>query len=198
MPSWVRLVDMKKIIGVSVLAVLSIFVLAAPAADDSGYIRGRGKPTGAGLFVDGKYVGPAGRFSVPEKYAVAAGDHEIVLRDPRFEDFTTKLSVKPGKTTKFKYKLKPVEPPKPPFGRLRFGGGEAESFISVTAGDISPVYINEKFYGFLDELNNRGGGLLLPPGTYKLHCSSSLFGEINQDVTLTANKVTVVPLSKGK
>ncbi len=189
---------MKKNIGVSVLAALSILAIAAPAADENGYIRGRGNPTGAGLFVDGKYVGPAGRFSVPEKYPVAPGDHEIVLRDPRFEDFTTKVSVRAKKTTKFKYKLKPIEPTKPPYGRLRFGGGSPESFISVTAGDTSPVYINDKFYGFVDELNNAGGGLLLPPGTYRLRCSSPIYGEFDQDVTLTANQVTVVPLPKGK
>lgn len=170
--------------------------LLATAADKPGAIKARGKPGYAGVWVDGKYVGPASRFTVPEKYAVEPGDHEVTFRGSRYEDYTTKVTVKPGKTTKISYKLKEVPVPPPPYGRLRFGGGEAESFISVTSGDVSPVFLNDRFYGYLDELNNRGGGMLLPPGTYKLKCDSPLFGTINQDVTITANKVTVVPLPK--
>ena len=178
------------------IALTLALTLGLVAAEDTGYIKTHGKPGRAGVFVDGKYVGPAIRFSVPEKYAVAPGDHEVTFKDPRYEDFTTKLTVRAKKTTKFHFTLKPVEPAKPPFGRLRFTGGEAESFISVASGDVSAVNINGKFYGYVDELNNAGGGLLLNPGTYKLQVSSPIFGEINQDVTIVANKVTHVPLPK--
>jgi hypothetical protein len=178
------------------LSILLLFSAALPGADETGYIKARGKPTGAGLFVDGKYVGPAGRFTVPEKYQVAPGDHEVTLRDPRYEDFTTKVTVRPRKTTKISYKLKHVEPAKPPFGRLRFGGDGEESFLSVTAGDTGAVYINDKYYGFIDELNNAGGGLLLNPGTYNVHVVSDKFGDFTKSVTIEANKVTVIPLEK--
>jgi hypothetical protein len=92
--------------------------------------------------------------------------------------------------------MKPLEPAKPPFGRLRLGGGEPESFISVSQGDVGAVYINDRFFGYVDELNNLGSGLLLNPGTYDVHISSPLFGEIRQKVTIEANKVTVIPLPK--
>lgn len=174
-----------------------MLLMALPAiAQETGYIRARGKPTGAGLFVNGKYVGPAGRFTVPEKYPLPPGDYEVTLTDPRFEDYKTKITVQPGKTAKISYKLKKVEPAKPPFGRLRFGGGEPESFLSVTSGDTAAVFINDKFYGFIDELNNKGGGLLLNPGTYDVRASSPIHGDINQKVTIEANKTTVIPLDR--
>ncbi len=178
--------------------VVGILILTATtvAAENTGYIKARGGPTGAGLFVDGNYIGPAGRFTVPEKYAVEPGEHEIALRDPRYEDYSTKVSVQPGKTTKIHYKLKKLAPPKGPFGRVRFGGGEEESFISVTAGDTGPVYVNNKFAGFIDELNNPGGGLLLPPGTYTIRAESQRYGVISQTVTVEANKLTVIPLER--
>jgi len=178
-----------------VTALTLAFTLGLAAAD-TGYIKARGKPGRAGIFVDGKYVGPAVRFSVPEKYAVDPGEHEITVKDPRYEDYTTKVTVQPKKTTKISFKLKKLEEPKPPFGRFRFGGGVPESFISVAAGDTSAVYINGKFFGYVDEFNNAGGGVLLPPGTYKVQVSSPIYGEINQDVTIEANKVTVIPLPK--
>jgi len=181
---------------VLVLAVSCSFL--ASAADKSGAIKARVSPGRAGDWIDGKYVGPAVRFSVPEKYSVEAGDHEVVLQDPRYEEMTVKVTVKPGKTATVHGKLKKLPVPNPPFGRLRFGGGEPESFISVTTGDVSPVYLNGKFYGYVDELNNAGGGLLIAPGTYRLKMESPLFGTIDQDVTITANKVTVVPLVERK
>ena len=148
------------------------------------------------MFVDGKYIGPAGRFTVPEKYPVAAGEHEVTLKDPRYEDFSTKVTVRSGKTTKLHYKLKRVEPAKGPFGRLRFGGDGSESFISVTGGDTGPVYINDKFWGFVDELNNAGGGALLPVGEYTVRAETVNFGTVNQKVKIEANKVTVIPLTR--
>jgi PEGA domain-containing protein len=183
----------KIVIGFAVLVAVGA---VTAAAQGTGYIKARGKPGDAGIFVNGKYVGPATRFTVPEKYAAPAGEVEVTFRDPRYEDYTTKVTVRPGKTTKLKFALKKVEPAKPPFGRLRLGGDGEESFMSIASGDTGAVYINDKFFGYVDELNNPGGGLLLNPGTYDLHIVSEKFGDVRQQVTIVADKVTLVPLQK--
>lgn len=178
-----------KLMGAALLLAASAF-----GADEKGYIKASGGPHGAGLFVNGNYVGPAMRFTISEKYEVPAGEHEITLKDPRKEDFTTKVVVRPGKTTKIKYKLKDLPEPKPPFGRLRLSGGEAESFISITQGDTGAIYVNDRFMGHVDEMNNWLSGILLNPGTYQVRVESPIFGTINQNVTIEANKVTKIPL----
>ena len=165
-------------------------------AQDSGKIKAVGKPGNAGVWVDGKYVGPASRFTVAEKYDVSAGDVEVVIRDPRYEDFSSKVTIRPNKTTKVKYSLQKRELAKPPFGRFRLGGGEPESYISVTAGDTTPVFLNGRFFGHVDELNNAGGGILLNPGTYALSFDSPIYGSVKQNITIEANQVTVVPLRR--
>jgi hypothetical protein len=177
-------------------AALTAFAVTCAMAEDTGYIKAHGKPGDAGVFINGQYVGPATRFTVPEKYPAPAGEVEVTFKDPRYEDYTTKVSVRPKKTTKLKYALKKVEPAKPPFGRFRLGGGEDESFMSIAAGDTGAVYINDKFFGYVDELNNPGGGILLNPGTYDLHVVSPIFGDIRQKITIEANKLTIVPLRK--
>ena len=154
------------------------------AAQPSGYIKAYGAPPDAGVFLNGQYLGPAHRFTISEKYPAPAGEVEVIFRDPRYEDYVTKVNVRPGKTTKVKYSMKKMEPARPPFGRLRLGGGEAESFMSVAGGDVGAIYINDRFMGYVDQLNNAGGGLLLNPGTYDLHVSSTRFGEIRQKVTI--------------
>lgn len=177
-------------------AVIGILAVHCAKAQETGYVKAHGRPGDAGVFINGQYVGPATRFTVPEKYPAPAGDIEVTFKDPRYEDFTTKVTVRPKKTTKIKFALKKLPEPQPPFGRFRLGGGEPESFVSVATGDVGAVYINDKFFGYVDELNNPGGGLLLPPGTYDLHVVSPLFGDIHQKITIEANKVTVVPLPK--
>jgi|HubBroStandDraft_6_1064221.scaffolds.fasta_scaffold970689_1 hypothetical protein len=178
------------------LAALGVFAVTCASAQETGYVKARGKPGDAGVFVNGQYVGPAVRFTVPEKYPAPAGEVEITIKDPRYEDYTTKVTVRPKKTAHIKYALKKLEEPKPPFGRFRLGGGEPESFMSIAAGDTGAIYINDKFFGYVDELNNPGGGLLLPPGTYDLHVVSQIFGDLRQKITIEANKVTVVPVPK--
>jgi len=180
----------------SSLAVLALAAL--PLTAETGYLRVRSSPIGAGLFVDGKYVGPAGRFSVPEKWPVEAGSHEISLKDPRYEDFGAKIDVKAGKTTKLRAKLKKREVPQGPFGRLRLRGGEAESFWSVAQGDTGPFYLNGRFMGFVDELNNSGGGILIPAGTYELTVESQIYGNIKKSITIEANKVNRVDYGSKK
>lgn len=168
---------------------------AIPTFAQDGSIVAKGKPGNAGVFVDGKYLGPASRFTVAEKYAVPPGEHEISIKDPRYEDFSTKVTVVAKKKTTVKYSLTPAKPATGPFGLLRLGGDGPESFMSVAGGDTGAVFLNDRFYGYVDELNNKGSGLLLPPGTYKLKITNSSY-DLEQNVTIEANKKTVVPLGK--
>ena len=183
-------------IPLSALALATAILTIPAAAQDSGYIKAYGAPGDAGVWVNGKYIGPSHRFTLSEKYAAPSGDVEVTFREPRYEEYSTKVTVKPHKTTKVKYAMKKLPEPKGPFGRLRLGGGEADSFISVAAGDTGPIYLNDRFVGYVDELNNAGGGLLVNPGTYDLSVDSQKFGQIHQKVTIEANKVTVIPLEQ--
>ena len=177
-------------------AALSV-VPAAAQQDNGGYIKAYGSPGDAGVFINGKYAGPAHRFTLSEKYAAPSGQVEVTFREPEYQDYTTKVTVGANKTTKIHYSLKKAELPKPPYGRLRLGGGAADSFMSVASGDTGAIYLNNKFVGYVDEMNNLGSGLLLVPGSYDLFVDSQHFGQIHQKVSIQANKVTVVKLQQG-
>lgn len=174
---------------------LLLLVSVAAVSAQEGSIVARGNPGDAGLFANGKYLGPASRFTVPEKYMLEPGEYEVVLRDPRYEEFTTKITIAPKKKTTIKYSLTKLPEPQGPFGTLRLGGDGTASFMSVAAGDTGAVYLNNKFYGYVDELNNPNGGLLLPVGTYKLSIRNSSF-DMERDVTIQADTETLVPLIK--
>jgi PEGA domain-containing protein len=156
-------------------------LLAQPR--DSAYLKTKVNPGRAGVFVDGKYVGPAANFKVARKYTLSPGRHEIKLVDPRYEEVNTTVDLVAGKTTTLSQTLKPLPPPKGPFGTLR----------TESADKFAAVYINDKFYGHADEFSNPAQGVLLPPGEYTVRIEPlSGGGSVEKKVQIEVGKTVVV------
>ncbi len=169
----------------AVLGSALLFCCALPLAaqQGTGYLKTKVSPGRAGVFIDGKYVGPAANFRIARKYPVAPGEHEVKLLDPRCEDVVTKVQVAAGKTTVLSEKLKELPLAQPPFGRLRVEG----------YGDkYTAVYVNGKFVGHAGEFNNRVQGLLLNPGEYAVKVVPAGGPEHEEKVTIQADKVSIV------
>jgi hypothetical protein len=164
----------------TVFSLTSIGVLAQ--AQGTGYIKAEVDPGRAGVFVDGKYLGPAANFKVARKYSVAAGEHEVKIVDPRYEEVTTKVTVTAGKTSVISQKLKPLPLAKPPFGRVR----------TITTDKYDAVYINDKFYGHAGEFNNPTQGLMLPPGEYTLRIVPPNGAPHEEKIKVEAEKTLIV------
>ncbi len=170
---------------VLVWAVVSVLPLAAQQS--SGYLKTKVNPGRAGVFIDGKYVGPAANFHVGRTYTVGAGEHEVRLSEPRYEDIVTKVTIQPGKTTRLSETMKPLPLAKPPFGLLR----------TPSADKYAAVYVNGKFMGHAGEFNNRVQGLQLNPGEYtvKIVPLGASDGP-EEKVKIEADRVTVVRAAK--
>lgn len=136
----------------------------------------------AGVFVDGKYLGPAANFRVARTYPVAAGEHELKLIDPRYEELTAKVTITAGKKTTVHETLKELPPPKPPFGRLRTQSGDK----------FAAVYVNDKYMGHADEFDNSSQGLLLNPGEYIVRIVPASGSPVTQTVKIEADKTVIV------
>ncbi len=157
------------------------------AGQNTGYLKTSVNPGRAGVFIDGKYVGPSANFRVDRKYAVAPGEHEVRLSEPRYEDFVTKVNIQAGKTTKLTQSLKALPPAKPPFGVLRVQSPDK----------FAAVYVNGKFMGHADEFSNSSQGLKLNPGEYKVKVVPA-GGEAGREesVKLEADKTRIVRFQK--
>ena len=166
-------------------AALLITVAGIPvmAQQSTGYLKTNVNPGRAGVFIDGKYLGPAGNSGMGRKYTVAAGEHEVTLAEPRYEDVVTKVTIQAGKTTKLAQTMKELPLAKPPFGRLR----------TSTEDKFEAVYVNGKFMGHAGEFNNSVQGLLLNPGAYTVKIVPVAGGEGHEEqVKIEADKVTIV------
>lgn len=168
----------------NLLAIATALLLAALplAAQQTGTLKVNVNPGRAGVFVDGKYLGPAANFRMARTYAVAAGEHELKLVDPRYEEVVTKVTITAGKKTVVAETLKAVPLAKPPFGVLR----------TEAADKFAAVYINGKFFGHAGEFNNSMQGLLLPPGEYEVRIEPAGGAPVSQKVTIEANKTFIV------
>ncbi len=151
-------------------------------AQGTGQLCVKAHPGRAGVFVDGKYLGPAANFRIARTYSVAAGEHELKLEDPRYEEFVTKVNIQPGKKTKFSETLKPLPVPKGPFGRIR----------TENPDKYAAVYINGKYFGHVDEFSNSAQGILIPPGEYEVRIEPLSGNPITTKVKVEADKTVLV------
>jgi hypothetical protein len=165
------------------LALPLLLALSLPlAAQSTGTLKVKVDPGRAGVFVDGKYLGPASNFGMARTYTVAAGEHELKLVDPRYQEMTTKVTIAAGKRSVVTEKLTALPLAKPPFGLLK----------THSADKYAAVYINGKYYGHNDEFDNFAQGLLLPPGDYEVRIEPLNGTPVVKKVTVVADKTVVV------
>ena len=151
-------------------------------AQENGSLCVKANTGRAGVFLDGKYLGPAANFRVARTYSVPAGDHDVKLVDPRFEELATKVTIKPGKKTTIHQTLKELPAAKPPFGTLR----------TETTDKFAAVYVNDKYMGHADEFSNFAQGLLLNPGEYAVKLVPASGSPVTQTVKIEADKTVIV------
>ncbi|HLX43789.1 MAG TPA: PEGA domain-containing protein [Bryobacteraceae bacterium] len=152
-------------------------------AADTGQLKTEVDPGRAGVFVDGKYLGPAANFKVAQTYNLTPGEHEVRLVEPRYEEIVKKVTIVAGKKTVVKETMKARPLAKPPFGKLR----------TEYPDHFAAVYVNGQFMGHVDEFSNFAQSLLLNPGSYEVKIVPVNGGApLTKTVAIEANKTTIV------
>jgi PEGA domain len=164
------------------LATLGLLAASSLFAQQTGYLKTKVDPGRAGVFVDGKYLGPACNFGVARKYSLAAGEHKIKLVEPRYEDLETSVTVQAGKTAEIKQTMKALPAPKGPFGMLH----------TWSADKFAAVYVNDHFMGHAGEFNNSWQALKLPVGEYTVRIEPPTGQAVTQKVKIEADKSVMV------
>ncbi|HEY1220653.1 MAG: PEGA domain-containing protein [Bryobacteraceae bacterium] len=160
-----------------------LLALSLPlAAQQTGTLKAKVDPGRAGVFLDGKYLGPASNFGMSRTYTVAVGEHELKLAEPRYQEIVTKVTIEAGKRSVVTEKMTALPVPKPPFGIIK----------THSADKYAAVYINGKYYGHNDEFDNFAQGLLIPPGQYEVRIEPASGAAVVKSVTVVADQTVVV------
>jgi hypothetical protein len=171
--------SIKRVCKVFSMVVLFFAFVITASAQNTGKLKTKINPGRTGIFVDGKYLGPAANFKMARTYTLSAGEHEVLLTEPRYKDHTTKVTIEAGKTFELKFAMEALPTPQGPFGRLRIVTGSLDKF--------TPIYINGKYMGHIDEFSNPEQGLLIKAGDYDVK-----IGDKVEKASIKENQVTVL------
>ena len=153
----------KSLLLVSLLSAIGI-ILATPAfaqsSQETGKLRIHVNPKQAYVFVDGKAI-REGNQTIP----LAAGDHQVEVRNYGYSPDTQKVHIDAGKTADVRVALQPSgDKIAGPFADIEFKG---DPRAAVLLNGQTPAY----FVGHVDEFNWNWiwhQRLLVKPGTYQV------------------------------
>lgn len=134
----------------------------------------------SGVWVDGQYVGYLKELKGSKKILLLPGEHQIVVRQGGYKDFSQKVMVQPGVKQAVRVALEKDL-------RLQLPTVTAEIKLSVTP-ERAAVFVDGMFAGHVAEFGGVGRALLVAPGRRKITISLTGYQTFETEVTLVANQ----------
>ena len=138
----------------------------------------------SGVWIDGQYVGYLGELKGKKKVLLLPGDHELIVRQAGYKDFTDKITVEPRVLRSVSVKMQK---------------DTSETWPTVTAQlkvDVQPVraavFVDDKYLGHAGELGGKFHSMLLSPGTHRIKVELPGYQTFETDVTLVAGQKSEV------
>jgi hypothetical protein len=135
---------------------------------------------GAGVWVDGQYVGYVKELKGDKKVLLLPGKHDIVVRQAWYKNYVTEALLQPGQVHTITISLaKDVRTsPVPATGELK---------ISATPARAA-VFVDDQFAGHVDEFDGPGQAMLLTPGHHRIRIALPGYLPFDNVVDLRANQ----------
>jgi len=135
---------------------------------------------GAGVWVDGQYVGYVKELKGDKKVLLLPGKHDIVVRQAWYKNYVTEALLQPGQVHTITISLaKDIRTsPVPATGELN---------ISATPARAA-VFVDDQFAGHVDEFDGPGQAMLLTPGHHRVRIALPGYLPFDNVVDLRANQ----------
>jgi hypothetical protein len=134
----------------------------------------------SGVWVDGQYVGYLKELKGSKKILLLPGEHEVTVRQDGYQDFTEKITVRPGERQTISVKM--VKD-----ARFKMPTVFSEIKLSVTP-DRAAVFVDGLYVGHVGEFGGIAKSLLVAPGHRKITISLPGYQTFNTDVDLVPNQ----------
>jgi hypothetical protein len=134
----------------------------------------------AGVWVDGQYVGYLKELKGSKTVLLLPGQHEIIVRQDGYKDFSQSVSIQPGATAVVDVSLeKAVTGTLPPvLGTLK---------VSVNPSRAA-VFVDGQYVGHVAEFQGIGRGLLIAPGTHKIKIALAGYQTFETEIKVEARQ----------
>ena len=138
----------------------------------------------SGVWVDGQYLGYVDELKAEKKLLLMPGEHEIVVRQAGYTDFTKKVVVEPHKKTEVQVVM--LKDP-----RTRLPTVTSLIKLKVTP-DRAAVFVDDAFAGNVTEFSGVGHGMLVSPGKHRIKIALAGYQAFETEVNLLAHqKMTI-------
>jgi len=135
---------------------------------------------GAGVWIDGQYVGHVSELKGSKKILLLPGNHDIVARQTGYQEFDQKVTVEPGKTLDLMIQLA-----KDP--NARFSSATSQIKLHVDP-DRAAVFVDGTFAGYVHEFGGVGRAMLVSPGKHQIKIALPGYHDFTTDVNLLPNQ----------
>lgn len=130
----------------------------------------------SGVWVDGQYLGYLKELKGSKKILLLPGEHDIVVRQDGYQDFTDKIMVRPGEKQTIQVKMIRDT-------RFRMPSVFSEIKLAVTP-QRAAVFVDGLFVGHAGEFGGIGKSLLVAPGHRKILISLPGYQTFTTEVDL--------------
>jgi hypothetical protein len=130
----------------------------------------------SGVWVDGQYLGYLKELKGSKKILLLPGEHQIVVRQDGYQDFTNNITVRPGEKQTISVKM--LKDP-----RFKMPSVFSEIKLSVTP-DRAAVFVDGLLVGHAGEFGGVGKSLLIAPGHRKITISLPGYQTFSTEVDL--------------
>jgi PEGA domain len=134
----------------------------------------------SGVWVDGQYVGYLKELKGSKKILLLPGEHQIVVRQGGYKDFSQKVMVEPGVKQLIRVAMERNL-------RMQIPTITAEIKLSVVP-DRAALFVDGLFLGHVAEFGGVGRALLVAPGKHKITVSLPGYQTFETEINLVANQ----------
>ncbi len=134
----------------------------------------------SGVWIDGQYVGYLKELKGSKKVLLLPGQHEIVVRQAGYKEFSRKIILEPGQK-----QVVNVAMSKDP--QAQYPDVTAEVKISISPHRAA-VFVDDRFVGFVDQFNGPGQWLLLAPGKHQVKVSLPGYKTFETEINLVGGQ----------
>jgi hypothetical protein len=146
----------------------------------------------SGVWIDGKYAGYVKELKGIRKVLLAAGEHEISIRQAGYKDFTKKIVVEPGQAQTVEFVMQEN-------AKMTYPGGNAAELRLDISPKRAAVFVDEGYMGHGGDFSGRFHSMLVTPGKHRLKITLDGYRTYEMEIDAVAsNKSRMkIVLEKG-
>ena len=134
----------------------------------------------SGVWVDGQYVGYLKELKGSKKVLLLPGDHDIIVRQDGYQDFTKKVLVQPGQKQVVLVRM------------TNAPTGPIPNVMATVKLEVDPsraaVFMDGLFVGHVGEFKGTGRGMLIAPGAHQIRIALPGYQTFETDINPLANQ----------